>query len=346
LKTLGKNPTSPERLRRLEQSPHFKDGIFHNINTTPMSKPGGSTLKTAVDFFLTPKPFDIRPATKIPGIKINLNDLPDETPSLVWFGHSSYLIKFQGQTFLIDPVFSGHASPIASAVKAFEGTDLYSVEDLPNIDVLILTHDHYDHIDFETIDKLKNKVGQVICTLGVGEHLQYWGFSPNSFSELDWWEEKTISALIKITATPARHFSGRGLTRFKTLWASYVLQLGRLQIFIGGDSGYDDQFRKIGDKFKFFDLALLECGQYGLNWPYIHMFPEQTAQAAVDLNAKVLMPVHWGKFILSTHSWTEPIERVQLAAEKLQLKTTTPQIGEVLQLGKKLPDSKWWRSVN
>lgn len=343
MKTLGKYPSSQERIDRINNSPNFKNGTFKNIHPTSMNNDGGSTLKTIWKFLKTKKPIDIKPSQKISGFKIDLNKVNDETPALIWFGHSSYLIKYQGKNILVDPVFSGNAAPISIAVKAFEGSDIYQVEDLPPIDFLILTHDHYDHIDYETVLKLKSLAKHIVCPLGVGEHLEFWDFDPKKIIELDWWEAKSLFADGKITATPARHFSGRSLTRNKTLWCSFALELGSWKIFIGGDSGYDDQFKKIGEKFKSFDLALVECGQYGVNWPYIHMFPEQTVQAARDLNAKALMPVHWGKFILSTHSWTEPIERALVKAEEIQQTLCTPQIGEVVKLGEKLPNSKWWR---
>ncbi|MFZ3229348.1 MAG: MBL fold metallo-hydrolase [Pseudobdellovibrio sp.] len=263
-----------------------------------MSKEGGSTFKTGIELLFSKKTLNKKPMQKINGFKNNLHTLDKEQPLLIWFGHSSYLIKYNGLAILVDPVFCGFASPFSFAIKSFDGTDIYGVDDFPEIDLLVLTHDQYDqydHIDYETVQKLKEKTKHTICTLGVGEHLEYWGFLPEQFTELDWWQQKEFSAENKITATPARHFSGRGLDRYKTLWASYVLELGDFRLFIGGDSGYDDQFKKIGQKFKSFDLAILECGQYGINWPYIHMFPEQTAQAAKDLNAKTLFPVHWGK---------------------------------------------------
>ncbi len=344
MKTLGKHPQSVSRTRRIKNSVNYQQGSFQNINTTPSFPEGSSFLKVAWKYFLTKKPEDIKPAHKITGKKTNLFELKDDTPTLVWFGHSSYLIKFQGKNFLIDPVFSGHASPVPGFIKAFSGSDIYFLNDLPFIDFLILTHDHYDHIDFKTITQLVH-AQKIICPLGVGEHLQYWGFPEEKIIELDWWQHQSLSENIKITATPARHFSGRGLTRNKTLWSSFVLEIAEWKIFIGGDSGYDNQFKKIGDAFKTFDLALLECGQYNENWPLMHMFPEQTAQAAMDLNAKVLLPVHWSKFILSTHSWTEPIERLLLRSETLGLNLTTPEIGEPVQLGKKLPNKKWWRLI-
>lgn len=342
INALGKIPAS-DRLKKIQNSPNYRNGQFQNIHPTLMNKEGKGIWNVMFEYLTTPKPADKAPIHKIKGDKINLNSINDSEPTLIWFGHSSYLIKYKGQNILVDPVFCGYASPVSLAVKSFDGADLYSVEDMPQIDLLLLTHDHYDHIDFETVSELKNKTKQVICPLGCGEHLEYWGYSPDSFIELDWWDEKSLITDIKLVATPARHFSGRGLARNKSLWASYVLELGDYRLFIGGDSGYDDQFKKIGEKFKSFDLAMLECGQYGENWPYIHMFPEQTVQAAKDLNAKNLFPVHWGKFVLSVHSWTEPIERALVKAKELDQKIVTPKIGEVLRLPNQLPNSMWWR---
>lgn len=345
MKALGKNPISTHRMERILNSPNYRNGIFRNVNPTSMNKPGGSTLKTIWEFILTERPQDARPLTTLTGVRTNLHQVADSTPTVIWFGHSSYLIKFQGLNILVDPVFSGHASPLSTAVRAFSGTDLYSVDDLPKIDHLILTHDHYDHIDYLTVARLRAKTEHVICPLGVGEHLEYWGFLQSQFTEMDWWESSQLPSAAKITAVPARHFSGRGLSRNKTLWSAFALELGEWKIFIGGDSGYDDQFKKIGDSFGRFDLAMIECGQYGENWPFIHMFPEQTVQAAMDLKAEVLFPVHWGKFMLSLHSWTEPIERALVKGIELNQKIATPRIGEVFRLGENLPSTKWWRDL-
>lgn len=341
-KTIGQIPQS-SRLQKIQNSPNYHLGQFQNLHHTPMNKEGKSIWHVMYEYLTTPKPVDKAPMQSIPSLKVDLDNIENSEPTLIWFGHSSYLIKYRGKNILVDPVFCGYASPLSVAVKSFMGSDVYAVEDMPTIDLLVLTHDHYDHIDFETVTKLKDKTKHVVCPLGCGEHLAYWGFSESSFTELDWWDCKDFSVDIKLTATPARHFSGRGLVRNKTLWASFVLELGDYRIFIGGDSGYDDQFKVIGEKFKSFDLVMLECGQYGENWPYIHMFPEQSVQAARDLNAKVMFPVHWGKFVLSLHSWTEPIERALIKAQELNQKIITPQIGEIVRLPDELPDSKWWR---
>jgi L-ascorbate metabolism protein UlaG (beta-lactamase superfamily) len=294
------------------------------------------------DFFNKSK--NNRPAAPIPSVKSDLKTFSSEKPGIFWFGHSSYLIKTNGKNLLIDPVFSGHASPFSFMVKAFEGANNYAASDFPDIDILILSHDHYDHLDYETIIAIKDKVKHFYVPLGVGAHLENWGVAENKITELDWWEAATFENL-KLTATPARHFSGRGLKRGKSLWASYVLETPSHKIYIGGDSGYDAHFKAIGEKFGPFDLAILETGQYNKNWPYIHMMPEQTVQAAQDLQAKVLLPVHLGKFALALHDWDEPLQRVVKAAAEKQVKVTTPMIGEPVILDEKYPAGHWWETV-
>ena len=199
-------------------------------------------------------------------------------------------------------------------VKAFDGSDIYTVDDFPEIDFLILTHDHYDHLDYKTIKKLKPKVKTIYCSLGLSSHLIYWGFNENIITEMDWWQTNKMADDMTLTAAPARHFSGRGLKRYKTLWSSFILKTSSYNLYLGGDSGYDSHFKEIGEKYGPFDIAILESGQYNTAWPLIHMMPEQTVQAALDLKAKVLLPVHWGKFTLAMHPWNEPVQRVLKAA--------------------------------
>ncbi|WP_288423785.1 MBL fold metallo-hydrolase [uncultured Spirosoma sp.] len=339
----GSNP-SGDRLARIKRSPQYRAGSFQNIEPTDVMRKDASMLDMARDFF--DKPADNVPPRPLPTVRTDLNALPDSTPTVVWFGHSSYLIKSNGTTILVDPVFSGYTAPVSFFSKAFPGTNVYSADDMPPIDILILTHDHYDHLDAVTLPKLLPKVKKVYTGLGVGAHLERWGYTPEQIEELDWWESNTISDSIRLTATPARHFSGRGLTRGNTLWSSFVLDLNGYRLFIGGDSGYDRQFKIIGEKFGPFDLAMLECGQYGKDWPNIHMFPEQTAQAAHDLNTKLLLPVHWGKFALSIHAWDEPINRLEAQITKTPLPLVTPQIGEPFSLGGTYPRRAWWRQPN
>ncbi len=230
-------------------------------------------------------------------------------------------------------------------VQAFDGSDVYSTDDFPLIDFLILTHDHYDHLDYTTIKKFKSKSKQVYCSLGLSSHLIYWGFDEKLITEMDWWQTNNLDKNMTLTAAPARHFSGRGIKRYKTLWSSFILKTNSCSIYLGGDSGYDTHFKKIGKDFGPFDVAILEAGQYNTAWPLIHMMPEQTVQAAVDLDAKTLMPVHWGKFALSMHAWDEPVKRVLKAADDVKFKVTTPMIGEPVILDEVYPAKRWWETV-
>jgi L-ascorbate metabolism protein UlaG (beta-lactamase superfamily) len=231
------------------------------------------------------------------------------------------------------------------SAKSFDGTDVYSVEDMPYIDVLLITHDHYDHCDYQTIKKLKDKAGSIITSLGVGSHLKYWGIDPKKITELDWNEKTTDKSGLIFISAPARHFSGRTFKRSKTLWSSFILKSKHHSIYIGADSGYDKHFNKIGEKHGPFDLAILESGQYNEDWKSIHMMPEETVQASIEVRAKMLLPVHWGKFSLAFHPWSEPIERVLKKAEELNVEIATPMIGEPFQIGGKNSTKKWWREL-
>jgi L-ascorbate metabolism protein UlaG (beta-lactamase superfamily) len=201
---------------------------------------------------------------------------------------------------------------------------------MPAIDFLIITHDHWDHLDYKTIKQLKQKTDKVICGLGVAEHFLSWGWEKDRLIERNWWEAVNLAPGFRITLTPARHFSGRGFKRNVSLWTSYVLQTPSMKIFIGGDSGYAPHFKTIGDQFGPFDLAILECGQYNKNWPYIHSTPEEVVQEAKDLKAAQFLPVHHSKFKLAQHPWYEPVERLKALAGSFSI--ITPLIGEKVKL--------------
>jgi len=331
----------PEATDVWHQSPQYKNGLFHNVHPTATLREGVSYVAMMKEFFN--KPENVKPGGALPSVKTDLRNLEDAQPTLVWFGHSSYLIQHKGFQILVDPVLSGYAAPLPVFGKAFDGTDIYHPDELPDIDLLVLTHDHYYHLDYETLKQLHPRIRQIVAPLGVGSHLRSWDIDASKITELDWWQQKQISDSIHLTATPARHFSGRKFTQGKTLWASYVLQLNGYRLFLGGDSGYDDQFKKIGSLHGPFDLALLEAGQYGKDWPLIHMMPEETVRAAQDLRAEALMPVHWGKFVLANHAWTEPIERVLSEAAVANLPLSTPLIGQPVIIGQPWPQKPWWR---
>jgi len=340
----GKLPSGKYK-EKLQSSPNYKNGSFQNLSPTPMKPQGVSYWKMMREFFK--KHPETSPPKKIPSVKTDLGTLDASGPAFVWFGHSSYLLKFGNKNFLIDPVFSGNAAPLSFMVKAFPGSNVYKEEDMPEIDHLVLSHDHYDHLDYKTLRKLRKKIKHVICSLGVGSHLKYWGFDPDFITELDWWQSTSLTNMtsmtdMTITAAPARHFSGRGLKRGQSFWSSFILRSGSNNIYLGGDSGYDSHFKEIGEKHGPFDLAILESGQYNTMWPLIHMMPEETVQAAVDLKAKVMIPVHWGKFRLGMHPWNEPVKRVLKKAQELNMKVIAPRIGEPVYLNKEFTSVHWW----
>jgi L-ascorbate metabolism protein UlaG (beta-lactamase superfamily) len=326
--------TDKERVRH---SPNYKRGVFQNLSPTPLMAKDASYPK--VIWEAINRPTDTKPPLALPTRRSDISR-GSVKPVITWFGHSSYLIQVNNINILVDPVFSGHASPLSWMVKAFPGTDIYSAADFPDIDILIITHNHYDHLDRHTIQQLRPKIRSVYTALGAGNDIRY--VDPAIITELDWWESTQIAEDILLTALPARHFSGRGIQRNATLWASFALKLFGYNFYIGGDSGYDTHFVEIGEKFGPFDMAMIECGQYNIAWPFIHMMPEQTAQAAIDLKAKVLLPVHWGKFTLANHPWNEPVKRVLKKATELGLKVATPMIGEQVVVNEAYPENNWW----
>jgi len=336
-KQFGKDP-SGKKLELVRLSSNYRDGAFQNPMPTDMMLKDTSYLKLIWESFN--KLASVKPPKELPSIKTDLKNLADEKPAIVWFGHSSYLIKSKGFTILVDPVINGHASPVSFFGKPFSGSDVFTLNDFPPIDLVLITHDHYDHLHYESIVQLAGSVKYFCTSLGVASHLEHWGVAPEKITEFDWWQTKTILPGIELTAAPARHFSGRTFKRGTTLWSAFALQLHGYKLFLGGDSGYGNHFAEIGSKLGPFDIAILECGQYGINWPYIHMLPEETVMAAKDLHAKVLMPVHWAKFELAFHDWDDSIKRVtKSAAEKNQL-ITTPLIGEPVILTSSLPNKE------
>ena len=333
-----------ERLALIQKSPNFRDGIFQNLKPTPQLAEDARFSRMFRDMLFSK---NRRPQGKIPSVKTNLENLNPDEDVLVWFGHSSYFMQLDGKRILVDPVFSGHASPFFFSVKAFPGTDIYSPNDFSEIDYLFITHDHWDHLDYKTVQELRPKIKNVITGLGTGEHLERWGFHKSQIFENDWWQEFSPDKNFWVTTTPARHFSGRGFRHKRTLWISFVLQTPSYKIFIGGDGGYDDHFTDIGEKFGPFDLAILENGQYNKNWRYIHMMPEQVLQAAKDLGAKRLFPVHSSKFALANHTWDEPLKRITELNQNSRIPLITPVIGEKVNLRNTFQHfEKWWEKVD
>jgi L-ascorbate metabolism protein UlaG (beta-lactamase superfamily) len=260
-------------------------------------------------------------------------------------GHSSFYIQAGGKKILTDPVFSSYASPLFFINKAFRGSNVYTAGDILDIDALIISHDHWDHLDYPTILAIKDKVKSVVCPLGVGGYLENWGYDAKIINEGDWFSEVNLGEDFSISILPSQHFSGRFLTPNKTLWASFAIKCGRRQIYFSGDGGYGAHFKKIGREFGGFDAALMENGQYNKSWHRIHLMPNETAQAAEDLNAKAVIPAHSGKFALARHAWDEPYRALCKESEKRSYKLLTPRIGEAVYIGKDQQLTKWWEEM-
>lgn len=334
-----------ERMERIESSPNYRDGEFRNLARTATFTGEGNRFRAFRSMLFRRSVENKRPVEALPLVRTELRSLPPDQDLLIWLGHSGYFMQVEGKTILVDPVLNSHASPFRWIVKAFEGTQLYTPEEMPGIDYLIITHDHWDHLDYTTVRALRDRVSTVICGLGVGAHLERWGYETENIVELDWHESSGLHDGWMITATPARHFSGRGFKRNRTLWASYVLRAEGLNLFLGGDGGYGGHFAEIGNIHGPFDLAILEQGQYNKNWRNIHLMPEELFRAADDLKADRLLPVHHSRFALSLHPWNEPLELLaNNGSDYPHISAITPMIGEIVNLRDTSQTfNNWWK---
>ena len=339
----GKLPRG-DRLDHIQGSSNYRDGEFQYPIPTPVfSKDVGTVSVIWSNFFN--KNERLVPETPIPAIKTDLKALEPQKDTLVWLGHSSWFVQLAGKRILIDPVFSDHAAPFSFMNKAFDGTSIYRTEDMPEIDCLLISHDHWDHLDYPTVTALRSKVKQVVCPLGVGAYFEYWNYPKDKIREGDWYDRLPLAENIIVYVLPARHYSGRLLAKNKTLWAGFTLETPNRRIFFSGDSGYGPHFSKIGEAFQGFDLVLLDCGQYDPRWAYIHMTPEDAAQAAQDLGAQALLPAHVGRFTIANHPWDEPFKRLIEACQDKPCRLLTPEIGEpVVSDDNPSWFSGWWKT--
>ena len=322
-------------------SPNYYNGIFENKEKTVVMTE--FKLSTFFEFFTNGNKVPDKP---IPVKQIQadqINSLNDSLTRVTWFGHSTVLIEAAGKTIFIDPMLGQVPAPIPwFGSKRFNPELPIDIERLPFINVVLISHDHYDHLDYGSILKLKDKVGKFYVPLGVGAHLISWGISIDKITEMDWWESESIEEFTFVS-TPARHFSGRGMfDRNSTLWCSWVIHTEHANIFFSGDGGYGDHFKEIGDKYGPFDFTMLECGQYNEQWSQIHMLPKQIPQAQLDLKGKLLMPIHWGAFKLALHRWSEPVELLLNETNKMDMDVTTPVIGESIIIGEVFPAIHWF----
>lgn len=313
-----------ERLERIKRSPYYRDGSFHNIQSAPLMTSSKSRWENMWNFLFN-RPDGLVPEVPVSAVKTELGNLPKED-LMVWFGHSSYLLQLSGKKILVDPVFC-MASPVSFVNRPFKGTDIYAPEDIPPIDVLVITHDHWDHLDYSTVKAIKDRVDKVVCPLGVGEYFEYWGYSVGQIVELDWHEDAVPVPGLIFHCLPARHFSGRGLESNKTLWASFLVESPSLSVYIGGDSGYGNHFAEIGEKYVDIDVGILENGQYNEDWKYIHTMPELLGKAARELGAGTVITVHHSKYALSRHRWDEPLENELRMAREDSVNLKVLEIG-------------------
>lgn len=337
----GGKITANER-KKMQQSSHWHKNKFINLE------------KTGIDISI----FDI-PKLLFTFIKGNKNKRPqkplailpfdkekftaDLKPKFVWYGHSAVLLQLDGKNILIDPMFGQDCSPVGPVRSwRFSQNTLAIIDQLPPIDIVLLTHDHYDHLDYNSIQKLLPKTQHFIVGLGIAKHLVLWGADQSKITELDWWQNKTIEN-ISIDYTPSRHFAGRGLTdRARSFWGGFVIKSKQHQVFWSGDGGYGAHFKEIGKKYGAFDIAFVECGQYNEKWKQVHMLPEESAQVAEDVNAQKVVAVHWGGFSLAPHAWQEPIQRFTQANKNKNAQSIQAQLGEIIYFTENYCNTDWW----
>jgi L-ascorbate metabolism protein UlaG (beta-lactamase superfamily) len=341
LKQFGGRLTT-ELKNQYAQSNHWLNGRFQNLEETSMNI-DWRTLPVILykQFFKTKGRVPKQPLP-IPPFNREMFFAEPSKAQMVWYGHSAILMRIMGKTILIDPMLGADASPIAPfKTKRFSPDTLKLVDDFPTIDLMLLSHDHYDHLDLASLLKLKPKIRQYYVALGCARHLKHWGISESNIKEFDWWQHSVFEG-IEITFTPSRHFSGRGLTdRSQSLWGGWAIKTPHENIYFSGDGGYGKHFKQVGDRLGPFDFGFMECGQYNENWHQIHMFPQEAVLAAKEAKVSKAMPVHWGAFALAQHSWTEPAEQFVAAGRKDNLMVTAPPPGQIFGVTD-THDDAWW----
>lgn len=338
---------SKEKRQRFEQSAQYdkQKRKFENLIPTSMSmnpKEGMDLLKQYMKGNVNKRP---RQPLQLAALSLHATQTNSGDPKVTWFGHSAALLEVDGVKLLLDPMLGRAPSPAPIiGGKRYSESMAGIIDALPELDAIIMSHDHYDHLDYGSIQRLKHKVGQFIVPLGVGSHFERWGVEPERIREFDWWDEYSFHGL-SLACTPARHFSGRSLNdRNSTLWCSWVIRGRSASVYFSGDSGYGPHFVQIGEKYGPFDLTLMECGQYNERWSAIHMMPEQTVQAHLDVRGKVMIPIHWAGFTLALHDWTDPVERAVRSAKEREVQVCTPRIGETVRINAEAyPTAAWWR---
>ena len=342
-----KSHTQIERKKRWQNSPQYKDGKFVNPIEVPMMAPGSTWPYIKKRFFSSR--IDPEPIGELPVKPIQQDEwtgIPKENLFFAWLGHSSILIALAGKTVLVDPVLGERASPFTWIGPTRFHPAPVTVEGLPPIDVVLITHDHYDHLEESTIKELNRKTSLFLVPLGIGELLADWGIRPEKIVELDWWEHHKVGTL-NFVPTPAVHYARRGLfDGDERLWCSWSIRGQNRRFFISGDSGYFEGFKKIGERLGPFDVTFLKVGSYDEMWEQIHMLPEEAVQQHLDLRGDIMVPLHWATFDLALHSWYEPVERTLSAAREKNVHLSTPFIGEQVNINQLPEDNPWWRNID
>ena len=330
---------SMESLQRINNSRNFVEGKFANQMATSVSTRSPDRKSSIMDWVFQQD--DKNPTKPLPSRLFNSSRLTEG--KFAWLGHSTLLMKTNSVVMMTDPVFH-RASPVPVIGNPFPVQHPISINDLPAVDAVIISHDHYDHLDHQAIRILSKRVDHFFVPLGVRAHLERWGVDSRNITELDWYESEVYRG-VRLTLAPARHFSGRGLwDRDSTLWGSWIISSDSLNVYFSGDSGYSDTFKIIGQRYGPFDIAFLENGAYNLDWAQIHLMPEETVQASIDLKARLLFPIHWSKFDLALHPWDEPAIRLAHEATIRNVTVASPLIGEVFDV-RNYPETRWWESL-
>ncbi|SDO17923.1 MBL fold metallo-hydrolase [Alkalicoccus daliensis] len=333
----GKGPDKKER-NTFRSLPNIQKGRFVNEKTSNMEM-------NAADLYSFLKDSLQKREERSPAgdLLLAYTDWKREN-SITWFGHSTFYITIGDFKILVDPMLGPAASPVSFlGSRRYTGSLLHLIEEMPEIDVVLLTHDHYDHLDYPSIQKLHSKVRRFLVPLGVGAHLKRWGVEAEKITELNWWEETKEEGIL-FALTPSRHFSGRGmLNRDHTLWGGWAVLAENTRLYISGDGGYGPHFKKIGAAYGPFDLTMMEGGQYDDRWNWVHMRPEEAVQGHKDVHGRKMMLAHWGGFTLAYHSRKEPVERALKAAEAQEVELLTPAVGSTVSIHEPAPQPKWWR---
>ncbi len=333
-----------EQKERYRMFDNYANGKFKNQVPTKMGLGVSDYFSMMKDLISGAK--DRSPAGQLPVSKVDWNKINSGEDSLAWFGHSAFLLTLDNKKILVDPMLGPVASPVSFVgSKRYSEDMLHMIDEMPPIDAVFITHDHYDHLDYPSIRKLRDKAGHFFVPYGVSAHLIRWGVAEETITEFNWWDETEFQGLT-VALTPSKHFSGRGLfNRDATLWGGWVILGKRTRFYTSGDGGYGAHFKEIGEKYGPFDIALMEGGQYDRRWPWVHMTPEEAVKAHVDVKGRNMMLIHWGAFTLAYHGWAEPIERALAEARKANVSLVAPQIGEIIPLSGELTaaNRSWWK---